>query len=59
MSRHWSSNTVETESLYSATHTKRAGKGKINPVVIEMTGEEDTVVPVLCDSRTREMLRAD
>jgi hypothetical protein len=47
---------VETESPDSATHTKRASQGKIKPVVIEMSGEEDTAVLVLCDSRTHEML---
>jgi hypothetical protein len=30
----------------------------MKPVVIEMTGEEDTVVPALWASRTHEMLRA-
>jgi hypothetical protein len=47
---------VETESPDSATHTKTASQGKIKPVVIEMSGEEDTAVLVFCDSRTHETL---
>jgi hypothetical protein len=45
-----------TESPDSATHTKGASQGKIKPVVIETSGEEDTAVLVLCASRTHEML---
>jgi hypothetical protein len=51
---HWSNNTyeqVETEISDSATHTKRVSRGKIKPVAVEVSGDEDTVVSVLWDSR--------
>lgn len=47
---------VETEISDSATNTKRVSPGKIQPVAVEVSCEEDAVVFVLWDSRAHWVL---
>jgi len=40
---------VETEISDFATHTKRVSPGKIKPVAVDVSGDENTAVSVLWD----------
>ena len=48
--QHWYEQ-IETEISDFATHTKRVSPGKIKPVAVEVSGDENTAVSVLWDSR--------